>query len=141
MEQKPDFSFHKSERLCGKRVIDDLFSGGNKSISSFPVRVVFMPVEVRTNMPPVSVLISVSKRRFKRAVKRNRVKRQIREAYRNNKHILTDSLKQQPGKGLALAFLWLSDRLYTSVEVEKCIRHLLTRISEQNRTETDKTES
>lgn len=141
MEQKPDFSFHKSERLCSKRIIDDLFSGGSKSISSFPVRAVFMPVEAGTNMPPVSVLISVSKRRFKRAVKRNRVKRQIREAYRNNKHILTDRLRQQPGNGLTLAFLWLSDRLYTSAEVEKCIKHLLTRISEQNLPETNKAES
>ena len=58
-----------------------MFEGGvSKSFSIFPIRVVYMPVE--QGEAPASILISVSKRRFKRAVKRNRVKRQIREAYR-----------------------------------------------------------
>ena len=58
-----------------------MFEGGvSKSFSIFPIRVVYMPVE--QGEVPASILISVSKRRFKRAVKRNRVKRQIREAYR-----------------------------------------------------------
>ena len=62
-----------------------MFEGGvSKSFSIFPIRVVYMPVE--QGEAPASILISVSKRRFKRAVKRNRVKRQIREAYRMNKH-------------------------------------------------------
>ena len=61
-----------------------MFEGGvSKSFSIFPIRVVYMPVE--QGEAPASILISVSKRRFKRAVKRNRVKRQIREAYRKNK--------------------------------------------------------
>ena len=56
-----------------------MFEGGvSKSFSIFPIRVVYMPVE--QGEAPASILISVSKRRFKRAVKRNRVKRQIREA-------------------------------------------------------------
>ena len=60
-----------------------MFEGGvSKSFSIFPIRVVYMPVE--QGEAPASILISVSKRRFKRAVKRNRVKRQIREAYRKN---------------------------------------------------------
>ena len=105
MEQKPDFSFHKSERLCSKRIIDALFAGGSKSMSAFPLRVVFMPVPVEAPAPLVSILVSVSKRRFKRAVKRNRVKRQIREAYRKQKHILTSVLPTPSGQGLVVAFL------------------------------------
>lgn len=131
MEQKPDFSFHKSERLCSKRIIDALFAGGSKSMSAFPLRVVFMPVPVEAPAPFVSILVSVSKRRFKRAVKRNRVKRQIREAYRKQKHILTSVLPTSSGQGLVVAFLWLSDRLYASAEVDDCVRRLLVRISEQ----------
>ena len=134
MEQKQDFSFHKSERLCSKRVIDTLFTGGHKSMSVFPLRVVFMPVTATQGTPPASIRISVSKRRFKKAVKRNRVKRQIREAYRLHKHILTDTLSTHPETGLAIAFLWLSDRLYTSAEVNACIKRLLMRISEQIQT-------
>ena len=45
MEQKTDLSFRKSERLCSKRLIEALFAGGNKSMSAFPLRVVFMPVQ------------------------------------------------------------------------------------------------
>lgn len=68
-----------------------MFEGGvSKSFSIFPIRVVYMPVE--QGEVPASILISVSKRRFKRAVKRNRVKRQIREAYRKNKSLLVDAI-------------------------------------------------
>ena len=98
-------------------------------MSAFPLRVVFMPVPVEAPAPLVSIL--VSKRRFKRAVKRNRVKRQIREAYRKQKHILTSVLPTSSGQGLVVAFLWLSDRLYASAEVDDCVRRLLVRISEQ----------
>ena len=68
-------TLHKSERLDKKKVIDKMFSGGARSFSVFPLRVVYLPVEELE--APVSILVSVSKRRFKRAVKRNRVKRQI----------------------------------------------------------------
>lgn len=129
MEQNTDLSFRKSERLCSKRLIEALFAGGNKSISVFPLRVVFMSVQEKDITVPASILISVSKRHFKKAIKRNRVKRQIREAYRKNKQILTVPLETQ-GQKLVLAFLWLSDRLYPSKEVEQCVRRLLARVSE-----------
>lgn len=73
-------TLRKSERLDKKKVIEKMFAGGSRSFSVFPLRVVYLPVEELE--APVSILVSVSKRRFKRAVKRNRVKRQIREAYR-----------------------------------------------------------
>ena len=75
------YTLCKAERLNSKILIGKMFEGGvSKSFSIFPIRVVYMPVE--QGEAPASILISVSKRRFKRAVKRNRVKRQIREAYR-----------------------------------------------------------
>ena len=130
MEQKPDFSFHKSERLCSKRIIDALFAGGSKSMSAFPLRVVFMPVPVEAPAPLVSILVSVSKRRFKRAVKRNRVKRQIREVYRKNKLQLLDDL-QSRGQRLAIAFIYLSDELVATAELEEKMKIALSRISEK----------
>lgn len=97
----------------------------------FPVRTVFMTLPRKEKEPPVSVLVSVSKRHFKRAVKRNRVKRQIRETYRKHKHILLQTLDKCPEKRIAVAFLWLSDDLYETGKVETCIRHLLVRIAER----------
>ena len=62
----------KAERLNSKILIGKMFEGGNsKSFSIFPIRVVYMPIE--QGEAPATILISVSKRRFKRAVKRNRV--------------------------------------------------------------------
>lgn len=103
-----------------------MFEGGvSKSFSIFPIRVVYMPVE--QGEAPASILISVSKRRFKRAVKRNRVKRQIREAYRKNKY---DELQRRE-KRLAIAFIYLSDELTATAELEEKMKIALSRISEK----------
>lgn len=118
----------KPERLNSKIIIEKMFAGGSKSFSIFPLRVVYMPVE--KDDVPVSILISVSKKRFKRAVKRNRVKRQIREAYRKNKHGLLEVLTGNQ-QNLAVAFIYLSGRLVPSAEIEDKMKTLLARISER----------
>lgn len=97
MSDSPILTLSKVERLNSRILIERLFTGGSKSLPAFPLRIVYMPVEGE-NLPAATILISVPKKRFKRAVKRNRVKRQIREAYRKNKHILLDALKVQDRK-------------------------------------------
>ena len=69
----------------------------------FPIRMVYMQAEM--DDVPVEVMVSVSKRHFKRAVKRNRVKRQIREAYRKNKALLISEVEKCENKKFALAFI------------------------------------
>ncbi len=120
----------KAERLKRKLVIDSLFSGDGKSFPVFPLRVVFMPAEKEEGEAAVRVLVSVSKRCFKRAVKRNKVKRQIREAYRKNKQQLYDALEDKPF-GVILAFIWLDKELHTSEEVEYKMKVLLRRVTEK----------
>lgn len=122
-------SLCKAERLNSKNTIEELFSGGAKSFLAYPIRVVFMPVE-RKEEAPVSILVSVSKKRFKRAVKRNRVKRQIREAYRKNKHALLQ-LMQTKEYGLAIAFIYLENELRDTAEVEYKVKELLVRVIEK----------
>ena len=121
-------TLHKPERLDRKKVIEKIFAGGSRSFSVFPLRVVYLPVEELE--APVSILISVSKRRFKRAVKRNRVKRQIREAYRKNKHELLQLLEER-GQKLAIAFIYLSDQLTSTNEIEERMKIALARIAEK----------
>jgi len=74
------------------------------------------------------MMISVPKRRFKHAVDRNRVKRQVREAYRKNKHLLYDKLPT--GRRITLGFLWLDAKHHSSAEVEDKVQNLLRRIGE-----------
>lgn len=105
-----------------------MFAGGSRSFSIFPLRVVWLPVEELD--VPASLLVSVSKRRFKRAVKRNRVKRQIREAYRLNKQPLLETLVAN-NLHLALAFIYLSDELVDSALIAEKVKIALTRIAEK----------
>ena len=98
------YTLPKLERLNSRILIEKLFTGGSKSLPAFPLRIVYMPVEGE-HLPAVSLLISVPKKRFKRAVKRNRVKRQIREAYRKHKDCLHESLEAS-GKKVVIAFLY-----------------------------------
>ena len=122
----------KPERLKKKKIIEKMFAGGSRSFSIFPLRVVWLPVEELDVQ--ASILISVSKRRFKRAVKRNRIKRQIREAYRLNKQILLAPLTEK-NRRLAIAFIYLADELMNSALVEEKIKAALTRIVEKISTE------
>jgi ribonuclease P protein component len=66
-------TFLKKEHLCGEIRINKLFSNG-KAFIVYPLRVVYS-VEQNSTDVPVKVLVSVPKKRFKRAVKRNRLKR------------------------------------------------------------------
>ena len=125
------YTFSKAERLCSTKLIERLFSGGNKSFPAFPLRVVYMPLSADESEADVSILISVPKKRFKHAVKRNHVKRQIREAYRLNKHILTDALHaREEKKHLIMAFIWLDNKLHDSREVTQKVKKLLHHVAE-----------
>ena len=75
-------SFTREEHLKSKKSIDLLFAKG-KAISSNPIRLIYYFEENEAVLP--QVLFSVSKRNFKRAVDRNRIKRQMREIYRLNR--------------------------------------------------------
>ena len=135
------FSFPKSERIVSQKLIDELFSkSGSHSLVAFPVRAVFKEMETSTLSPSETaektlishlssltsqLLLSVPKKRFKHAVDRNRVKRQLREAYRHHKHLLD-------GKHVAVAFIWLTDAHFPSSVVEQRVKSLLTRIAEKS---------
>jgi ribonuclease P protein component len=121
-------SFPKRERMVSKRLMDALFVG-SRSMAAFPLRAIYLYKERARDDEPVQILISVPKKRFKHAVDRNRVKRQIREAYRRHKQLLHETLPAQ--QQLLLAFVWLSDRHLASAEVENRVQSLLRRIVEK----------
>lgn len=130
MEEKRH-TLTKSERLCSKTMINRLFAGGNSSFPAYPLRVVYMWLTPSEGTADVSILISVPKKRFKRAVKRNLIKRQIREAYRRNKYILIDALEpNEESKRLVLAFIWLDNQIHSYEEVERKVKKLLVHIME-----------
>jgi ribonuclease P protein component len=123
-------TFKKQERIVSNKLIETLFEKGNsQSLAAFPVRIVYAIQEHSGNGAPVQILISVPKKRFKHAVDRNRVKRQIRESYRKHKTIVTDILPE--GKQLLIAFIWLSDQHLGTEEIEKRIVSLLRKTADR----------
>lgn len=124
------FTLDKDERVTGRTMVETLFGGGaSRSMSYYPIRVVYCLTQRET--APVRILVSVPKRCFKRAVKRNRVKRQLREAFRKNKHLLDGRMETMPDKALALAFIWMDSQLHDSSEVERRVISLLLRVNER----------
>ena len=133
------YSLPQSKRINSKKQIDRLFrGGGSKAMTASPLRMVYMADSRQTDSQPsdghqpmAQMMVSVPKRYFKRAVKRNYVKRQVREAYRLNKHILVNHLTQRADKTVSLCFIWTSDRLLPTAEVMKRMANLLTRLVEK----------
>lgn len=114
-------SFRKEERLCSRKELEELFGGGHQSVSVFPIRAVFMT----SQQAGIRIMVSVSKRYFRRAVMRNRIKRQMREAYRLQKEILLPL-----EGGLDIAFLWIAAETLPTEKVFQKMHNVLLRIHE-----------
>ena len=125
-------TLNNKERIKSRKQLETLFGGGkSRSMVAFPVRLVYMTNDCATDAPQLMMMVSVSKRHFKHAVKRNRVKRQIREAYRLNKHILAPASEKLEGKTLSMGFIWLSDEIMPTERVEKSVVNLMQRLNER----------
>jgi ribonuclease P protein component len=128
MEQR--FTFTKEERLCSKILIDKLFAEG-KSVYSPPFRFVFMPVEYLKGKFPAQVVFSVPKRNFKLAVKRNLIRRRMREAYRLNKLGFYEALTVS-GQKLAFMIIYIEKDISEFPKIEtgiiKGLKKILTKL-------------
>ncbi|SFH33411.1 ribonuclease P protein component [Pontibacter chinhatensis] len=111
--QPLNYTFSKEERLCQKRLISLLFAKGS-SFNLYPLRFVYYTPQ---DLPPgqTQVLLSVSKRYFKRAVDRNLLKRQMREAYRLNKHIIIQQPDQAP-RLLGILYIGKEKKSFHSIQ-------------------------
>ncbi len=121
----------KKERLYGKNTLDRLFGEGSRSMSAFPIRAVYHVDDVQEDTMQVRMMVSAPKRNLKHAVDRNRVKRQIREAYRRNKACIANETNAEKPLAVMIAFIWLDKKLWPSHEVEKKVKNLMQRISEK----------
>lgn len=107
-------------------LIAKLFAEG-KSFFSYPFKITFLNVS-RSEAPPVQVLIAVSKRNFKSAVERNRIKRLVREAYRKNKHIVWDSFNDRPHDQLLISMVYTGKTIVPHSGMERKIILILHRL-------------
>lgn len=121
-------TFKKAERLCSRKEIDALLKYG-RTFSLFPFKIVYyidgsVTDSSFSEMYPASLLISVPKKLFKRAVKRNLLKRRIREAYRLNKELLNNN-----GMKLSFMILYNAKIILSYKEIDSRMKEILPRIS------------
>lgn len=110
----------KCQRLCSRKAQEELFAPGHGNLRAHPLHAIFR----RTDDAQVRILVSVPKRHFKHATDRNRIKRQLREAYRQQQHLLTAG-------GLHIAFLWADSQHLPTAEIFARMKRILQQINDK----------
>ena len=121
----PSEKFPKQERLSSQKIIEELFSKGSSNYL-YPFRIIILGRnEENTGLP--QILITVPKKNFKKAVDRNRIRRQIREAYRKNKSsIFSEKNAIMP---LYMAIIYAAKEKIDYKELEKKLILILLRFT------------
>ena len=123
--KKERFKFTKAHRVTGAKRVDAIFSSG-KSFISYPLRIVYLQHE-QSPQPSCSILVTVPKKRIKKSVHRNRIKRLVRETYRLNKELVNEiELNEQ---SLDIAFVYVKDTLSNYNEIDKAMQKALKQIA------------
>ena len=122
------FKFNKAERLKNHHLLSTLFTSG-KSFSAYPLRVVYIPIE-EPGLFPAQFSLSVPKKKFRLAVDRNRIRRQIREAYRLQKHLLYEDL-QSKDKRIALMVMYVAKEEKTYKDIEQSMKRIIKGLKKQ----------
>ncbi len=120
------FTLSKQERVYKRNIIKLLFEKGN-SFLIYPFRVIWIDTETDTNYP-AQFGVSVSKKRYKSAVKRNRIKRLTREGFRLHKHILYSSLSNNSLKRVFM-LIYVGKNILPFQLIESKIILILQRLS------------
>ena len=119
METSRTNTLSKAERLCGKKSIEHLLAHGRHGAEG-KIRYIYI---FRETEEPNRILVSVPKKNFKRAVKRNLLKRRIRESWRRQK------LHLKEGKGVDILFIYGTKEILTYHEIYSCMENIITKVN------------
>ena len=121
-----DFKLNKSEKLRSRTAVERLFGEG-KSLMAFPLRAVY---RLRPQgEAPVQFLITIPKKRIRKAVMRVTLRRRTREAYRLNRNELMAPLHQL-GIGVDIAFVYLDSNPAPYSVIHEKVVALLSRVAQ-----------
>lgn len=123
------YTFKKEERLCNKRLLDELFRSGS-SFLCYPFRVSWLQA-AEPQASTVQVVFAVAKKRYRRAVDRNLIKRRTREAYRLHKQEMLYQPLQQQNLQLILSVSYIGKEINDFVLMDKKMFKLLTQLCQQ----------
>lgn len=123
------FTLSASERLKSRKDIETLFHSG-KAFLIYPFRVLFLLEQSKESVQPLAFMVSVPKRNFKKASARNRIRRQIKEAYRLQKNPLKFALSEQ-GRHLQCAFLYQGKEAISYSDMQAAMLQCLTKLEKK----------
>lgn len=124
------YTFSEEERLKKKNLITELFSSG-KSASVFPLKMIYLEFD-HSSPFKIQAGVSVSKRNFKKAVDRNRIKRLMREAYRKNKYLIYDN---QDTKKHLIMFIYQAKNEVSFEIIEEKMTQLIKKFLQKQKSE------
>lgn len=124
----PRYTFKKGERLRKKTYIESLFEA-NKSFLCYPLKFFYREIE-EVQTVPVQVLIVVPKKKLRKAVDRNLIKRRIRETYRIRKETIIDKI-QSKRKLLLLGVMYLSDKKIDYKQIDNVMEKGIEKLREK----------
>ena len=122
-----NFTYSKKEKLKSRKIIDNLFVKG-KSVSKYPIKLIYLKTEVSENAI-IQAGMAVPKRNFKSAVKRNRIKRLLREAYRLNKPQVFNNSEE----AFAFLFLYLGKEMPNFVDINRDMQAVLSKFIDREK--------
>ncbi|AGA78050.1 ribonuclease P protein component [Echinicola vietnamensis] len=119
-----DYRLPKKERLHSQKLIKELFDKGS-SFFLYPFKVIYLPLEGEEEAN--QVLFSVSKRKIRKAVHRNYLKRRMKEAYRLNKSILINGKNNKK----LIAFVYVAPGLEEFHKIQSKVQKVLNRLADR----------
>lgn len=122
-----DHKLKKDEKLCSRTAVERIFGEG-KSLMAFPLRAAYRIHPIGEH--PVQFLISIPKKRIRKAVGRVTLRRRVREAYRLNRRELLVPALEQSGQGVDIAFVYLDTSLAPYCVINEKMCSLLQRIAQ-----------
>jgi ribonuclease P protein component len=122
------FSLNAEQRLKRKKLFEEVFATG-KSLRTPIISVHYKETVLPQNIH-LQAAFSASKRKFKKAVDRNKLKRLMREAYRLQRNELENVLKTH-NKQAAVVFVFTFTQVLSFAEVKKSVNILLQNLEKQ----------
>lgn len=129
------FTFSKSERLCSKKIIEDIFQRkGSQQFLCFPILVSWKFITLPATSP-AQVLFSIPKKKFKKAKDRNRIRRQLREIYRLHKNPFYELLNTKNLQcAVVISYIAKEKLPYRQLEnaFQKCIQQIIANVPQNS---------
>ncbi|MFC3975519.1 ribonuclease P protein component [Belliella kenyensis] len=120
------YGLPKNERLHSQKAIKELFDKGS-SFFLYPLKILYFSSN-NSDAETIQVLFSVSKRKIKKAVGRNLIKRRLKEAYRLNKSLLASGNHSN----LQIALIYVSSEILEFKKIESSVIKALTKLNESH---------